>query len=57
MRSLEFGINWIWYYADTKEDAIAYHVELMGHPPKYDDTIMLDRDGIRWCFRLHKAEH
>ncbi len=57
MRSMQFGINWIWYYTDTEEEALTYYVELMGRKPKYDDEISYDSTGKRWAFRLHKGEH
>lgn len=53
MRSMQGGINWNWFYADSYEDALAYYIELTGYAPKYDDTIQQDKDG-RWSFRLHK---
>ena len=36
MRTVVGGINWIWYYGDTEEEAIAYFKELTGTEPGYN---------------------
>lgn len=52
MRRITSGINWIFYHADTLEDAVAWFIELKGVEP-YASTIWEDRDGT-YCFRLHR---
>ena len=55
MKNKKIGINWIWYFADTKEEVIEYLEELTNrtHTPEYDWMIIQEPDG-RWSFRLHK---
>lgn len=52
MRNQEYGINWNWYYADTKEEAEEWFEELTGSKPNYDGVIF-KWEG-KWAFRLHK---
>lgn len=52
MRKCEHGINWDWYYADTKEEAEEWFEELTGSKPEYDWLITQFKG--KWAFRLHK---
>lgn len=51
MRRREGGINWIWYFASTREEAIEYFREVTGAEP-YDSTIFPHRN--EWAFRIHR---
>lgn len=60
MRTVVGGINWIWYYGDTEEEAIAYFKELTGTEPGYnmivepvERTPAAEHDE-KWGFRLHR---
>lgn len=52
-RIVEPGINWVWYTADTREDAIAWYEELTGKPMPYDWIVCNMPDG-RHGFRRHR---
>ena len=52
-RKIEPGVNWIWYTANTREDAIAWFTELTGSPMTYDWIVSEMRDG-RHGFRLRR---
>lgn len=56
-RAIVPGINWVWYYTDTREDAFAWFAELTGHPikPGYEWIVCEDHEG-RYGFRL-RPEH
>ena len=50
-RKVEPGISWVWYTAETREDAISWYAELTGNQPTYDWIICEVLDG-RYGFRL-----
>ena len=56
------GINWIWYYTETKEDAVELFKELNGAEP-YEDTLVgpISRANPGkyddfWGFRVHRDD-
>lgn len=51
MRRVEPGINWVWYYTDTKEEGEKWYEELTDVKPSKDDVISWKGE---WAFRLHK---
>ena len=51
MRRVESGINWVWYYTDTKEEGEKGYEELAGVKPRDGDVISWEGE---WAFRLHK---
>lgn len=55
MKSVEPGINWIWYTADTKEEAKEYYKEITGNElrEEYDWVICKLHSG-RYGFRIHR---
>lgn len=51
MRRIEFGINWVFYHTDTREDAREWFKELKGKDlPEW----MLFETPNSICFRLHR---
>lgn len=58
MRYTAPGINWIWYYADTKEEAEDYFKELTGKEPESWTICDPIRNGSKYDdkygFRIHK---
>ena len=51
MRRIDSGINWVWYYTDTKEEGEKWHEELTGVKPSEGDVFKWKGE---WAFRLHK---
>lgn len=51
-RTVDGGINWIWYHTDTKEDAEKWFEELTGRKPVCSAEIF-KWEG-RWAFRIHR---
>lgn len=45
------GINWMWYYADTMENAISLYEAVTGATPRYSDEISEWRGA--YAFRIH----
>lgn len=54
------GINWVWYYTDTEEDAIAYFKELTGKEPSCGTLVApvvrtpAAENDDKWGFRIHR---
>lgn len=60
-RKIEGGINWIWYYTDTREDAEEWFKELTGAEPQEPCTIInpvvrkpAGKYDNKYGFRLHR---
>lgn len=55
-RTVESGINWVWYITDTRDDAFAWFAELTGKPikPEYEWVVCNTHDG-RYGFRLRRS--
>ena len=53
MKTSQPGINWIWYFGDTKEEAEEYYEEVMGHNVSYDWEI-IEVEESKWGWRVHR---
>ena len=51
MRRVVPGINWMWYYTDTREEGEKWYEELTGIIPSEDDVF---KWKVECAFRLHK---
>ena len=51
MRRIDAGINWVWYYVDTKEEGEKWYEELTSVKPKEGEVFKWKGE---WAFRLHK---
>lgn len=62
-RIIDSGINWVWFYTDSREDAEKWFEEITGEEPYYDwvisDPVIRDNPGRyddMYSFRLHRDD-
>ena len=54
IRKIEYGINWIWYYTDTMQEAIEWWCELVGKEPYEGAICEMSNEHGKYGFRIHR---